>query len=171
MLLAQTSFTLRIDPENARGGSASQIFESIEFIPLETTSESLFGSIDQMEVTDDYFFILDTRSKSILVFNKDGRLHTRIRSGGSDKYFGYFTLDRIDKRIIVYNQFSNGLLVYDFDGKPMGKEPFPDGTKSLYYFGKIKCCTIYPDLSMPIQCRKIHMISHTAMDFRPSENM
>lgn len=138
LLFAQTNITLRIDPENGRGGTASQVFDSIEFIPLETTSESLFGSIDQMEVTDDYFFILDTRSKSILVFNRDGRLHTRIRSGGNDKYFGYFTLDRVDKRIIIHNRFSNGLLVYDFDGKLMSKEPFPDGTKSLYYFGKNK---------------------------------
>ena len=157
VLLAQTNFTLRIDPENGRGGTASQVFDSIEFIPLETTSESLFGSIDQMEVTEDYFFILDTRSKSILVFYKDGRLHTRIRSGGSDKYFGYFTLDRIDKRIIINNQFSNGLLVYDFDGKQIGKKPFPAGTKSLYYFGMN---TVLYNLSRPFDAKPMPKVPY-----------
>lgn len=132
---SQPNYTIRIDPESAIGGTASQIFDAVEFIPLQTTSESLFGSIDQMEVTDDYYFILDTRSRSILIFNRDGSLHTRIRSGGVDKYFGFFTLNRIDKKIIINNQFSNGLLIYDYNGKYIGKEPFPVDAKSLYYFG------------------------------------
>lgn len=154
---AQPNYTIRIDPESASGGIASQIFEAVEFIPLETTSESLFGSIDQMEVTEDYYFILDTRSRSILIFNRDGSLHTRIRSGGVDKYFGFFTLNRLSKKIIINNQFSNGLLIYDYDGKYLGKEAFPADAKSLYYFG---ANSVLYNLSRPFDTKRTPKMSY-----------
>ncbi|MEO9021742.1 MAG: 6-bladed beta-propeller [Ginsengibacter sp.] len=47
--------TIRIDPANARGGTTSQIFDEVNYIPLETTKESLFGQIDQLAVTEKYF--------------------------------------------------------------------------------------------------------------------
>lgn len=43
---------LRIHPSSARGGIVSQLFDKIKFIPLETTKESLFGRIDQLEATE-----------------------------------------------------------------------------------------------------------------------
>ena len=54
--LAQST-TIRIDPAHARSGTASQIFEEVNYIPLETTKESLFGKIDQLAVTEDYFIM------------------------------------------------------------------------------------------------------------------
>ena len=134
--VAQTTFTLRVSPDNALGGTASQIFDSIQFIPLETTKESLFGSIDQLEVTDSFFIILDRRGKSILVFNRNGRLHTRITTGGQDKYFNYFTVNKNSQQIIVSNNYANGLLLFDFDGKLLKKQLCPKNVQSLYYFNK-----------------------------------
>lgn len=131
---AQTNITLRIDPDNAHGGTASQIFDTICFIPLETTKQSLFGTIDQLEVTDSFFIILDVQSRSVLLFNRDGRLHTRIKSDGSDKYFGYFAVDRDSKNILIANNYADGTLIYDFDGKFLGKRPVPPNARisSLY---------------------------------------
>ena len=131
---AQNTVTLHLDPDNAHGGTATQIFDSIRFIPLETTRESLFGSIDQMEVTDSLFIILDTRGHSILLFRRNGTFFTRISTGGGDKYFFYFTLDRSAGEIIVTNNYANALLVYDFRGRFLRKESHPDQIQSLYYF-------------------------------------
>ena len=75
--------TIRIDPAHARGGTASQIFEKVNFIPLETTKESLFGKIDQLAVTKDYFIILDEQTNSILIFKKNGKFHAKIAGGGT----------------------------------------------------------------------------------------
>ena len=133
-LRAQDSITLRIDPDNARGGTATQIFDSVRFIPLETTKESLFGSIDQLEVTDSFFIILDTRGHSILLFRRNGSFFTRISTGGGDKYFFYFTLDRSAGEIIVTNNFANALLVYDLQGRFLRNESFPGPIYSLYSF-------------------------------------
>lgn len=99
-LKAQTTVTFRLDPGNARGGSTGQIFDSVQFIPLETSKESLFGSIDQLEMTDSLFIILDVRGHSILLFFRTGKFYKRIATGGIDKYFYWFTLDNTKVRII-----------------------------------------------------------------------
>ena len=135
---AQTLVTLRIDPGLARGGTATQVFDSIQFVPLETTKESLFGTVDQLECTDSLFFILDIQSRSILLFSVKGKFKTRITSGGFDKYFGRFALNRAAREVMVANNFANGLLIYDFDGKLLRKEIAPEGVQSLFYFGKNK---------------------------------
>src|ERR1700678_2149632 len=109
-LTAQPTITLRLDPDNSRGGPASQIFDSIEFIPLQTTSESLFGSIDQLEVADSLFIILDVRSHSILLFHRNGKFYTKITTGGTNKYFYHFTLDRSAGEIVATNNYANGLM-------------------------------------------------------------
>ncbi|WP_449438730.1 6-bladed beta-propeller [Pedobacter steynii] len=71
--------TLRIDPMNANGGNASEIFESVTYIPLETTKESTFGIIEHLEVTDDRFVILDKNTNCILLFKKDGKFVGKIK--------------------------------------------------------------------------------------------
>ena len=50
---------LRIDPSGAYGGTYSEYFDDIEYIPLETTKESLFGYIVQLIITDSSFVITD----------------------------------------------------------------------------------------------------------------
>ncbi len=131
---AQNTTTLRIDPDNARGGTAMEVFDSIRFIPLETTKESLFGSVDQLEVTDSLFIILDTRGHSILLFKRNGKFFTRITTGGGDKYFFYYTLDRSGNEIIVTNNYAGGLLIYDLQGRFLRKEPYPGDISSVYCF-------------------------------------
>ncbi len=156
-LSAQNITTLRIDPDNARGGTASQIFDSLQFIPLETTKESLFGSIDQLEVTDSLFFILDIRSRSVLIFRRDGSLHARIISDGPNKYFGYFALDRKANRIIIDNNYANGLLVYDFNGKFLQKHTAPKNIGTFYLFEENK---IIYNIRRPFNPKKLPQIPY-----------
>src|SRR6476469_787262 len=79
--------TIRLDPENAIGGNASDIFSEVTFIPLETTSESLFGSISQLEITDEYYIILDRSTNSILIFTKAGKFHSKIKGRSLDSQY------------------------------------------------------------------------------------
>lgn len=131
--LGQNVITFHLDPDNARGGTTAQIFDSVQFVPLETSKESLFGSIDQLEVTDSLFIILDTRGRSILLFYHDGKFYTRITTGGIDKYFFWFTLDRSRKEIIATNNYAGGLLVYDLHGRFLRKERCPEHLGGLYH--------------------------------------
>ena len=70
--------TFRIDPDGAMGGSSSQLFDSVTYIPLESGKESLFGRVDKLVVTDHFFFILDHSTDVIVVFRKDGRFYSKI---------------------------------------------------------------------------------------------
>jgi hypothetical protein len=124
-LSAQNVTTLHIDPENARGGTVSEVFDSIRFIPLETTKESLFGSIDQLEVTDSFFIILDVRSHSILLFRRNGQFCRKITTGGANKYFYSFVLDREAQEIVVSNNYANALLTFDYNGHFLRKLTYP----------------------------------------------
>lgn len=135
IVYGQKEITIRIDPSTARGGTASQIFESIDFIPLETNKESLFGTINQLEIADSLIFILDISSRSLYIFRKDGTFKIKIKSGGPDKFFGFFTVDHFDKKIIIANNFTDGVLVYDFNGGFIKKITTPDRVSSLFYMG------------------------------------
>lgn len=75
---AQEILKLRIDPNYASSGSVSQLFDSVNYIPLETTKESLFGTIAKMVVTDEYFIIQDESTSAILLFEKNGKFHAKI---------------------------------------------------------------------------------------------
>lgn len=115
---AQEMTTLRIDPATAIGGSASQLIKDISFTILESKNESIFGSIDQMEVTPEYYIILDRQTRAILLFDKSGRYHTKIKPGKGKDDFMYiyrFSYDRFNQLIQIPG--SKETFCYNTDGK------------------------------------------------------
>lgn len=76
---AQSSTKIRVDPKHAYGGYVSEYFTDIEYIPLETTKESLFGDIEKLIITDDSFVITDLDTRSVLFFKTNGKFIKKIR--------------------------------------------------------------------------------------------
>ena len=120
---------LRIDPSNAFGGTAKEVLEDIEYIPLETTKESLFGQIDRLEVTDEHFVILDKSTNSILFFDRRGRYKHKIYGGNPnmDKSCRIlsFAVNNLTKEL-VYPSWKNKefkYMVFDFQGKKVREIP------------------------------------------------
>lgn len=110
--------TIRIDPSNAVGGVASDFFSEVNYIPLETTKESVFGSIYKLEITDDYYIILDQNTHSILIFTKAGKFHAKIKSSqNSQNYIYNFSVNKWDKHIIFSADGYKNLTYCDYDGK------------------------------------------------------
>jgi len=60
-----------LDPGSAISTSASQLFSSVEYIPLETNSNSIFSRMDKMISTDGEFIILDKETNAILFARKN----------------------------------------------------------------------------------------------------
>ncbi|WP_214072796.1 6-bladed beta-propeller [Mucilaginibacter sp. dw_454] len=115
--------TLRIDPSNAMGGNVSDFFTEVNYIPLETTDECIFGSISKLEITDDYFIIFDYNTHAILIFNKNGKFHAKIKSNETTPIWG-FTLNRFAKQI-VYSRDNYKTIIYaDYDAKTIKTEKF-----------------------------------------------
>lgn len=110
--------TLRIDPSNAMGGNASDFFSEINYIPLETTDESLFGSISKLEITENYFIILDRNTRSILIFNKNGKFHTKIK-GTNGAPIWDFSVNKIAKEIRYSRDQYKTYTYCDYNGKEL----------------------------------------------------
>ena len=105
-----TPTSLRIDPANARSGTVSQLFDEINYIPLETTKESLFGDIYSLVVTDKYFIIMDVSTTSILLFDKKGKYHAKI------------TNKKLTIKSLVYEKNNDRILVYLINEKAITPE-------------------------------------------------
>lgn len=91
---------LRIDPTYASGGSVSSLFDSVTYIPLETTKESLFGTVQKMIVSDRYFIIQDNSTSAILIFEKNGKFHTKISA--KPMTILDFSYDKDAQQILIY---------------------------------------------------------------------
>ena len=77
--------TFRLDPSTARGAAVSQVFDEVKFIPLETTKESLFGTISQFNVTENNYVLFDYDTKAVLIFDKAGKYIAKINSSKIEK--------------------------------------------------------------------------------------
>lgn len=133
--MGQGSITkLRIDPTYARGGTAADVFEELEFIPLETTDKSLFGQISQLEVTDDYIIVSDIETRDILLFKKNGKFHCKLSYDrfGKNKLDPAFSVDRENKEIIarLYSDYQR-LLYFNYNGEYLRDGRIPAETNSF----------------------------------------
>lgn len=129
--------TLRIDPQTARGAAVSQVFNEVEFIPLETTKESLFGNIHQLKIIDGHYVIFDYDTKAILIFTKDGKFRSKINASkieqeknDKDKtvFYGFTTRKENNVDFIVISTHSNAFY-FDLNGKQIKKMPMKDHNK------------------------------------------
>ena len=80
---AQAPQTLYFDPASTIGAPASRIFESITYVPLETTRQSTFGQISRLVVTPQYFIIFDYDTQGLYFFDKSGKF---IKKYKDEKY-------------------------------------------------------------------------------------
>ena len=117
----------------------SEIAESVEYIPLETTDSSLVGDLSQVYYTNG-FFVLNTfkNSKGILkVFDRKGQFHNTLsRLGrGPEEYTSINSIDTYKNNIVILT--IHNIIEYSLDGKfiksvPVKKEEFCNG------YGNIK---------------------------------
>lgn len=132
VVFAQAVPKLRIDPANAYGGTISDYFDQVDYIPLETTKESLFGQISQLIITDSSMVITDDDTKAVLFFTPDGKFIRKVKTG--EQSYPRIHYDRTTHTITlnVYN-FNTEKTVsthYDLTGNKFGdKTVFKNSSK------------------------------------------
>ncbi|GAB3431199.1 6-bladed beta-propeller [Niabella aquatica] len=99
---AQKVPKIRIDPAQAYGGSASEYFESIEYIPLETTKESTFGEARNILITDSSIVVYDYDTRSTLFFTPDGKFIRKVKEKESSYSRIYF--DQYNRQIVIITE-------------------------------------------------------------------
>ncbi|MCX6327679.1 MAG: 6-bladed beta-propeller [Bacteroidia bacterium] len=80
----ETISTLRVTENLIKHNvNFSDITKEYKFIPLETTNESVIGSIDKIIFHDNKFYILDhLKAKSIFIFSSEGRYLWKLSKTG-----------------------------------------------------------------------------------------
>ena len=119
--------TIEVVPSRISYGNVrlSDIIESIEYIPLETTDESLVGGVgfatSSFDISDNYIVVSCRIQSQVFLFSRDGRFISRVgRQGqGPGEYtmlFGVF-LDEKRGRIFVRGHREQGILTYNLRGE------------------------------------------------------
>jgi len=177
--------TLRVDPSASRGAAASQVFDEIKFIPLETTKESLFGSISQLHITDGNYIIWDYDTKSILIFTKEGKYQAKINGSKIEKdpadkenqdFYG-FTLKKENNQQLIQVSAGKYFFYFDLNGKLVrkaksgdgevygGNRKFSDGTEvDRSYMDKTDKDSTYYDLGLIKEKKKVAAYFPFSMD-------
>lgn len=96
---AQEIPKLRIDPAQAYGGVVADYFEEVNYIPLQTTKQSLFGTISGLVITDSSFVVSDNDTHAVLFFKKDGTYLTKVKFKNDE--YPYASYETTTKRIIL----------------------------------------------------------------------
>jgi len=112
-----------INTESDDEAIISDLFESKQIIPLETTDRSLIGlGISRLDSHEGKIFILNSLSsrRNVLCFDLTGKyLFSIDRMGNGPEeytYLGDFVIDKYKKEIILAND-NNVFQVFDLDGK------------------------------------------------------
>ena len=99
----------------------SQLFSCVEYIPLETTDESLLAGISKLEILDDgRILVFDGDIGAVYVFEKGGRFLWKIgnRGNASNEYVSVkdVALDKYNNQVVILDSGTNRLLFYDIEG-------------------------------------------------------
>jgi hypothetical protein len=109
--------------DNSNNKISTNIVSEIEYVKLETSPESLIGSVDKLICTDDYIYILDnTFSNNLFVFSRKGKFISKISNKGegpneiNQPYD--FIVDNNKEEIAVYDGVQSKVVFYDYSLKP-----------------------------------------------------
>jgi len=112
----------------------SEIAESVEYIPLQTTDSSLVGDLSEVYYSNG-FFVLNTYknySGILKIFDRKGQFHSKLnkRGRGLEEYTSINSVDIYKKNVIILA--IHNIIEYSFDGKfiktvPVKKDEFYNG--------------------------------------------
>jgi hypothetical protein len=113
---------LRVDPSSAKGIPVSKLFEKVDFVPLETTTESTFGTVSQLDILGNRYVIFDVDTKAVLIFSLEGKFVNKINASKIPKSeiaegeVRGFELKKIDNNTVIAILAGNKRFFYDKDG-------------------------------------------------------
>ncbi|NIG53350.1 6-bladed beta-propeller [Chitinophaga sp. Cy-1792] len=118
-VFSQEVTKIRIDPASAYGGNVNDFFEKIEYIPLETNKESLFGDISRLIITDKSYIVYDWDTKSILFFATDGKFISRFKESENTQLDIFLDKQKEVVNLLIYNTVTEKttLKLFTTDGK------------------------------------------------------
>lgn len=139
-----------IDFGNLKSMKRTELVDISRYLKLESSDESLFGTISQMEIYNDRIYILDRdRTNSLYVFSLNGKFIKKLESKGSGpgEFISphSFWIDR-DGSVLILDRMQNRLLKYKLESlefvceilmpspSPLSFAKMPGEDKYVYYY-------------------------------------
>ena len=112
---------LEIDYSRVKANPAiSELIDTLEFIPLIGSIENPISRIDELQIKNDRFFILDKRRKEINVYNLDGSPCYKVANTGraENEYLEIACFAVTDSSLLIADNYQSKINEYDAaDGK------------------------------------------------------
>lgn len=106
----------------------TEFFSHTDIVPLETNKSSLLADVSKIMFEDDFMAIADYRSEKICLFDYNGRHIRTIRyvGRGPKEYISLSeaTLDKENKRFVIFDDMTEKLKFYNYDGTWVGEKKY-----------------------------------------------
>ncbi len=144
------------------------LIKKVEYIPLETTRESLVGEIKKVLLWNDELILWDKSTYKLLRFGKDGRFKNVIAEPGSQPgqfaSLNDFFLDTLTATIHCLDPSLNQLMIFDLEGNfldyGVSFKPYQLTPMSLY-FNNGALYTFTPRVFNKFDNYLVHKFDHT----------
>jgi len=106
----------------------SSIFDSIGYIKLSNSPNSIIGEINKIVFKDDFIYILDRyKTKALKKFTKTGDFICQIGNTGDgpNDYIEPTDFSITENEIIIYDQFKHRMIFYNFNGTYIRSKKVP----------------------------------------------
>ena len=131
---------IKIDPKNMPEGDLrmSDLIESVEYIPLETTDKCLIGDGVRYDFNDEYIIAGDLHGEAVYLFNRKGKFIRAIGGKGPGPqeftYIGKLWINNEDQNIMVS---CGKILHFNYKGDYLYATSFPvdDRECDRYFHG------------------------------------
>lgn len=109
---------------------SADIFQDVEYIPLESTPESFVGQIDKLRFINNKIFVLDQwMSKNLFVFTSEGKFIKKvitIGEGPNEIVAPYdFDVNPVTNELVILDGGKSKMVFYGADFRPLREKKVP----------------------------------------------
>ena len=103
--------------------------DTVKYIRLELSDESIIGSIDKVIVFEERIYILDKQTLSLFVFDMEGNYLHKIASVGQGPgeytQLDFFDIDRESRHIVLTDLMDYWIMWFDLNGNFLFRKKIP----------------------------------------------
>ncbi|WP_106831428.1 6-bladed beta-propeller [Parabacteroides pacaensis] len=130
-LVENSSQAVIIKPDYSKWSvvDISPYLDTIKYVKLEFTDQSMIGEISKIEAYKDRLYILDMNTSSLFVFTMDGKYLFKIHSVGSgpQEYtqLDFLSIDKEQQNIVLTDLMGYWIMRYDMEGNFLSRQKIP----------------------------------------------
>ncbi len=115
----------------------SMFADSVHYIPLETSEQSLIGKVDKLVIRDSLIYVLDrSKNRGIYVFSFEGKFLQKIGNVGQGpgEYAEPTDISIYGNTVYVYDQYTHRISLFDRDGNYLSAKKVPFFSMGFHVF-------------------------------------